>query len=130
MSIVDENLEILLKGGRLVKEIFPQCNGLHSWLEISINSENIGPYPLRVPPSAMLQGSPYLPKMAIESAIFRLRKSSFAAEDIAMGFDPSYDSVGKYQHHQSFDELCLALQAENVHFEDFVKDTADSDYPL
>lgn len=59
MSIVDENLEILLKGGRLVKEIFPQCNGLRSWLEISINSENIGPYPLRLPPYAMLQGPPY-----------------------------------------------------------------------
>jgi hypothetical protein len=34
MSIVDENLEILLKGGSLVKEIFPQRDGLRSWLEI------------------------------------------------------------------------------------------------
>jgi hypothetical protein len=130
MATINENLDILLKGGNLIREIPPQGEGQRTWLEISVDAKTIPPYPLRLPPNPMLQGSPYLPKMAIESAIFRLRKASFLAEDIAMGFDPSYDKVSKYQCYQSFDELCLALQAENVHFEDFVKDTADSDYPM
>jgi hypothetical protein len=130
MATIDENLDILLKGGSLVFEIPPQIDGQRSWLEISIDAESIPPYPLRLPPNAMLQGSPYLPKLAIESAIFKLRKSSFSAEDIVMGFDPSCDKVGKYQHYKSLHELFLALQAENVHFENFVKDTADSAYPL
>ena len=110
-------MDILLKGGNLIREISPRSERQRTWLEISIDAKSIPPYPLRLPPNAMRQGSPWLPKMAIESAIFQLRKSAFSAKDIAMGYEPSYDKVGKYQGYKSLQELCAALQAENVHFE-------------
>ncbi len=125
-----KKIDFLLTGGHLLKEIPSEDPLARTWFEICIDESGIKKYPFRLPPHAMLQNSPYFPKEDLQSAVFRLRKSSFPAFDIENQFDPPFDKVGKYRDFNNFNDLLLELQYENVRFDDFIDAALDDEYPL
>lgn len=118
----------LLKGRILVKEVPPSIEGRRAWIEIQVHDEDVPDYPLRKPPYAMISESPFTYK-ANSKCRFQVRRSSFDADEIRLGYDPSYDDVGEYRIIESLDCLIEHLESQGVSIDEFI-DSTDSDYPL
>jgi len=78
----------------------------------------------------MLGHSPYSNCCDLDSAAFKLRKSSFLVSDIENEFDPSYDDVGDYMEINTVDELNKYLDDNDLSLDNFVDSSDVNDYPL
>lgn len=124
------NLDILLSGKCLFKEINPLKDGCKTWVELSLQ-DNLKPvYPFRTEPYAMIGQASYANKCNKDKARFKLRVSSFLASDIENEYDPSYDFVGKYECIDSLDELGVYLKNIGLELDDFIDSSKDDEYPL
>lgn len=80
-------VEKLLKGAVLVKEVAAPASR-RAWIEVALHDEDVPPYPLRTPPYAMTSISPFQ-QQATRDSRFKVRTSSFDADEIRQGLDPS-----------------------------------------
>lgn len=124
------NLNKLLSGKILLKEIIPLIPGYRTWVEISLIDELKPSYPFRVDEYAMIGCSPYANECSKDEAKFKLRISSFLASDIDNEYDPSYDHVGKYEIIVSLNELQTRLSTLHINLEQFISSSEDDEYPL
>lgn len=124
------NLNKLLSGKILLKEISPLMSGYRTWVEISLIDELKPAYPFRVDEYAMIGRSPYANECSKDEAKFKLRISSFLASDIDNEYDPSYEHVGKYEIIVSLNELQTRLSTLHVNLEQFINSSEDDEYPL
>jgi hypothetical protein len=120
-------VEKLLKGVVLVKEVAAPASR-RAWIEVALHDEDMPAYPLRTPPYAMTSISPFQLHASPESR-FKVRTSSFDAEEIRQGLDPSYDDVGVYVVVDSLQALNAYLAERGVALNDFVE-SSQTDYPL
>ncbi|EHL2022076.1 hypothetical protein K2C98_002882 [Shigella flexneri] len=124
------NLNTLLSGKVLLKEISPLMPGYRTWIEISLIDELKPSYPFRLDEYAMIGHSPYANECNKDEAKFKLRISSFLASDIDNEYVPSYDYVGKYEIIASLNELKTRLSTLHVNLEQFINSSEDDEYPL
>ncbi|MEX2940817.1 hypothetical protein [Serratia fonticola] len=124
------NLDILLSGKCLLKEINSLKDDCRTWVEISLQ-DNLKPiYPFRTEPYAMVGKSSYANKCDKDEAKFKIRVSSFLSSDIENEYDPSYDFVGKYENIDSLEELDTYLDSIGLKLDDFIDSSRDDEYPL
>ena len=119
--------EKLLKGAVLVTETAAPASR-RAWIEVALHHEDVPPYPLRTPPYAMTSISPFR-RQASPNSRFKVRTSSFDADEIRHGLDPSYDDVGVYVVVDSLQALNAYLAERGVALDDFVE-SSQTDYPL
>ncbi|WP_225975673.1 hypothetical protein [Kosakonia cowanii] len=124
------NLNKLLSGKTLLKEISPLMPEYRTWVEISLTDELKPSYPFRVDDYAMIGRSPYANQCNKEDAKFKIRISSFLESDIDNEYDPSYDYVGKYETIASLNQLEIKLSDLQVSLEEFIDSSEDDEYPL
>lgn len=120
-------LDKLLKGCIFVKEL-PAPASKRTWIEVALHDEDIPSYPLRTPPYSMTSGSQFL-QQADPQSRFKVRISSFDAEEIRQGFDPSYDDVGEYVVVESVQGLTAHLAERGVALDELVE-SSKTEYPL
>ena len=100
------NLNTLLSGKVLLKEISPLMPGYRTWIEISLIDELKPSYPFRLDEYAMIGHSPY---------------ANECNKD---------DYVGKYEIIASLNELKTRLSTLHVNLEQFINSSEDDEYPL
>lgn len=122
-----EAIKKLLKGAVLVTGVAAPASR-RAWIEVALHDEDMPAYPLRTPPYAMTSISPFQLHASPESR-FKVRTSSFDAEEIRQGLDPSYDDVGVYVVVDSLQALNAYLAERGVALNDFVE-SSQTDYPL
>ena len=120
-------VEKLFKGAVLVTETAAPASR-RAWIEVALHDDDLPPHPLRTPPYAMTSISPFQ-QQASPDCRFKVRKSSFDADEIRQDLDPSYDDVGVYVVVGSFQALNAYLAERGVALDDFVE-SSQSDYPL
>ena len=125
---MSSNREKLLKGRILVKELVTSTPERRSWIEVALHEDDLSEYPLRTPPYAMNSVSPYVVE-ASPASRFKVRTSSFDAEEIRQGYDPSYDDVGEYEMVESLRQLQAYLAKRGVALDDLVESSL-TEYPL
>jgi len=130
MKNKQSNIDLLLRGKTLLKEISIRDPSKRQWIELSLQDELKPSYPFRTEPYAMLGHAKYSNKCNIEDAKFKLRVSSFLAEDIENGYDPSYDEVGEYEYYDSIAKLEERLINYHVGLDGFMDASQDDEYPL
>jgi len=128
--LITKNIELLLKGKILLKEIEPESNKFRTWIEILLQDDLQPAYPMRTEPYAMLGHSKYQNTCNPDKARFKVRVASFLVSDIENDFDPSYDWVSDFQHINSTEELKDYLKKYNLNIEDFSDASFDDEYPL
>jgi hypothetical protein len=126
----NKNIDALLRGRTLLLEIASDNEICRTWLELSLQDKLKPSYPFRIDDYAMLGYSPYSNYCDLDSAAFKLRKSSFLVSDIENKFDPSYDDVGDYLEINTVDELNKYLDDNNLSLDNFVDSSGVNDYPL
>ncbi|XUA20895.1 hypothetical protein ACQVA2_09105 [Citrobacter sp. OP27] len=126
----NKSIDALLRGRVLLLEITPDNETCRAWIELSLQDRLKPPYPFRTDDYAILGRSPYSGYCELDSAVFKLRKSSFLVSDIENEFDPSYDGAENYIEIHSLDELNKYLDDNNLYLEDFVDSSDVDDYPL
>ena len=112
-------VEKLLKGQILVRKL-PAPPSRARWLEVGLHHDDMPPHPLRTPPYAMTSISPFQ-QQATRDSRFKVRTSSFDADEIRQGLDPSYDDVGVYVVVGSYEALNAYLAERGVALDDFVE---------
>lgn len=125
-----KNLDNLMKGNILLCELRASTPADRVWLELSLLEDLVPDYPFRTEPYAKIGHSPYFNKCSVERAQFRIRESTFNAQDIEHGLEPSYDRVGPYQTIESWDSLLKFLELRGLSLEHFVDASTSDDYPL
>lgn len=125
-----KNIDKLLSGKTLLREVSPLMLEYRTWVEVSLKDELKPSYPLRVDAYAMVGHSPYFNQSNKEDAKFKIRISSFLSSDIENEYDPSYKYVGRYEEISSIDELKTRLSNLNINLEEFVDSSQDTAYPL
>jgi len=125
-----ENIDKLLSGKTLLREVSPLMPEYRTWVEVSLTDELKPSYPLRVDAYAMVGHSPYFNQCNKEHAKFKIRISPFLSSDIENEYDPSYNYVGRYEEVSSIDELNTRLSNLNINLEEFVDSSQDTAYPL
>lgn len=123
------NIDLLLKGSILVRELPDASEDTRTWIEVMVDRDDIPPYPFRTPPYAMTHLSPYLPSAESKTAKFKVRISTFNASDIENNLDPSYDQIGTYRVCETLDDLVEYLSQHMVSIDDFVC-SSSTEYPL
>lgn len=126
----NKSITSLLRGRTLLKEVASESDKDRTWVKISLQNELMPAYPFRTEPNAMIGHSPYSNICNESDAKFKIRTSSFLAEDIENEFDPSYDNVGEYIKLDSIDALITYLSASNLKLDDFIDSSDVDDYPL
>ncbi|WP_234300454.1 hypothetical protein [Rahnella aceris] len=126
----NKSIDALLRGRTLLLEITSDNETYRAWIELSLQDKLKPSYPFRTDSYAMLGHSPYSGYCDLDSAAFKLRKSSFLASDIENEFDPSYDGVENYIEINTLDELNKYLDDNNLSLDDFVDSSDVDDYPL
>ena len=126
----NKNFDALLRGRTLLLEITSDNEICRTWLELSLQDKLKPSYPFRIDDYAMLGHSPYSNCCDLDSAAFKLRKSSFLVSDIENEFDPSYDDVGDYMEINTVDELNKYLDDNDLSLDKFVDSSDVNDYPL
>ncbi|MHA0916682.1 hypothetical protein ACR9H8_18330 [Kosakonia cowanii] len=124
------NIDKLLSGKTLLREVSPLMPEYRTWVEVSLKDELKPSYPLRVDAYAMVGHSPYFNQSNKEDAKFKIRISSFLSSDIENEYDPSYKYVGRYEEISSIDELKTRLSNLNINLEEFLDSSQDTAYPL
>ena len=99
-----------------------------AWIEVALHREDMPPHTLRTPPYAMTSISPFRQHASPDSRV-KVRTSSFDADEIRQGLDPSYDDVGVYVVVGSLQALNAYLAERGVALDDFVE-SSQTDYPL
>lgn len=122
------NVDRLLQGCILVKELSPPSPTRRVWIEVALHDDDVPAYPLRTPPYSMTSTSPFKQRANPESR-FKVRASSFDAEEIRQGYDPSYDGVEEYKVIESLQRLKAYLADRGVAIDDLVESSL-TDYPL
>ncbi|MHA8115688.1 hypothetical protein ACX122_21860 [Kosakonia cowanii] len=125
-----KNIDKLLSGKTLLREVSPLMPEYRTWVEVSLKDELKPSYPLRVDAYAMVGHSPYFNKCNKEDAKFKILISSFLSSDIENEYDPSYKYVGRYEEISSIDELKTRLSNLNINLEEFADSSQDTAYPL
>ncbi|MGF6437722.1 hypothetical protein [Kosakonia sp. 1610] len=125
-----KNIDKLLSGKTLLREVSPLMPEYRTWVEVSLKDELKPSYPLRVDAYAMVGHSPYFNQSNKEDSKFKIRISSFLSSDIENEYDPSYKYVGRYEEISSIDELKTRLSNLNINLEEFVDSSQDTAYPL
>lgn len=125
-----KNIDYLLRGRTLLLEVASGSIDYRTWVEVSLVDELKPIYPFRADSYAMLGNSPYSNYCDYDSAVFKLRKSSFLVSDIENNFDPSYDMVGNYIKLNTVDDLIRYLDENKLSIDNFVDSSHVDDYPL
>lgn len=125
---MSQNIDKLLKGRILVKEVSAPSSEKRTWIEVALHSEDLPAYPFRTEPYAMTSASPYRPMADVQSR-FKVRTSTFDAEEIRQGYDPSYEEVGDYEVVDSLQRLETYLAIRGIAIDDMA-DSAQTEYPL
>ncbi|MFJ9989409.1 hypothetical protein ACIQSO_01625 [Pseudomonas putida] len=128
--MTSKNLENLLKGKTLLKEVKPETLKDRAWIELSLQDHLIPTYPFRAEPYSMIGHSPYTNQCRIEDARFKTRLNIFNIEEIEQDLDPSYDRLGNFKTLESVDELMEFLNENNLTLEDFIDASSVEEYPL
>lgn len=123
-----DSVDRLLKGHIMVTEVAPPAPGKRTWIEVALHEDDLPDYPFRKPPYAMTSGSRFEGKASPESR-FKVRISTFKANDIEKGYDPSYDNVGDYIVLSNINEVASYLASHGSSIDKLVE-SSTTEYPL